>query len=72
MHTLVHTKFIVSEGYWFDVIQVEETKFLIFNTQRKRQQHIREGIGYYLAEVEFDSAEKAKDHLDRLERKNDK
>lgn len=72
MHTIVHGKYIESEGYWFDVVQVAEKKYLIFNTQRKRQQHIRDGIGYYLPELEFETAEEAKTYLHKLENTNDK
>jgi len=68
MHTLVHTRYIVSQGYWFNIVKVEEKKFLIFNTKRKRQQHIRDGIGYYLPEIKFKTKEKAKNYLDELEK----
>ena len=31
MHTIFHTKYVDPQGYWFDVIKVDENKFLIFN-----------------------------------------
>lgn len=66
MHTLVYTKYIESEGYWFNVIKMSEKKFLIFNTQRRRRQHIRDGIGHYLPEIELETAEQAKKYLNSL------
>jgi len=70
MHTICHSRFIEKQGYWFDIIQLDKRKFKIFNTQRKRLLHVRDGIGYYSSEMEFETIEEAKKYLDSLEKKN--
>lgn len=64
MHKIVHGKFIEKEGFWFNVIQVGKSEFLIFNTRRKRKLNEREGLGYYIADTEFKTLSEAKKYLE--------
>lgn len=67
MHNIAYTKFITSEGYWFNVIQVGSDAFVIFNTQRKLDQISRDGIGYNISHDNFSTLEAAKRYLEELE-----
>lgn len=63
MYKLIKTKFI--KGYWHNVVQTADG-FSVVNTQRKRNQINRDGIGY---EVEyFKTLEGAKQFLEKYER----
>lgn len=65
MHTIVKSKFI--RKYWFDIIQTEKG-FHIFNTQRKRKLSDRDGIGYIVAESEFNTLDEAVKFLEEYEK----
>lgn len=46
VHKLIKAKFI--KKYWYDIIKNKEG-FSVFNTQRKRNQIDRDGIGHEIA-----------------------
>ena len=63
MSATISSQFIEKDGYWFDICERNDGKFSIFNTQRKRDQITRDGIGYYLSLDPFDTLQEAKDWL---------
>ncbi len=67
MHKIVKAKFI--KKYWFNVIQTENG-FYVFNTQRKRNQFDRDGIGYKVPESEFNTLDEAVNFLEEYEKGN--
>jgi len=64
MSMLIKPKFVESEGYWFNVIQIGEEKFAVENTKRRRDQITRDGLGYTVKS--FDAMEDALNFLDSL------
>ena len=65
MGSTVKSKFI--KKYWFDIIQSEKG-FYIFNTQRRRNQVDRDGIGYIVSESYFDTLDEAINYLENYEK----
>jgi hypothetical protein len=61
--TVYHSEFLEKEGYWFDICKESDGRFSIFNTQRKRDQITRDGIGYYISVDPFNTLEEAKKYL---------
>lgn len=67
MISLVCSKFIKSQGYWFNIVMLDSSnKYAIQNTMRKQNQTDRDGLPFLLAN-DFDSLEEAKKYLDSLE-----
>lgn len=65
MNNIVKIKFI--KKYWFDIIQTEKG-FYVFNTQRRRKMHKRDGIGYIVPESDFETLDEAVKFLDEYEK----
>ncbi|MEK7559530.1 MAG: hypothetical protein AAB521_04455 [Patescibacteria group bacterium] len=65
MHTVVKTKFI--KKYWFNIVQTEKG-FYVFNTQRKKKQSERDGVGYIVPESECDTLDEAVNFLEEYEK----
>ncbi len=65
MHKIVKAKFI--KKYWFNIIQTENG-FYVINTQRKRNQIDRDGIGYMIPESEFKTLDEAIKFLGEYEK----
>ena len=63
MHRIIKAKFI--RDYWYDIIETDKG-FSVFNTQRKRNQIDREGIGYEVAL--FKTLEEAEEFLEKYKK----
>ena len=64
MSKIVKTKFI--KNFWFNIIQTDNG-FHIFNTQRKRNQADRVGIGFIVPDSECKTLAEAVKLLNNLE-----
>lgn len=62
MHKIIKAKFI--RKYWVDIIETDNG-FSVFNTQRRKNQIDRDGIGYEIAY--FKTREEAEQFLQRIE-----
>ncbi|MCJ7804987.1 hypothetical protein MUP35_04640 [Patescibacteria group bacterium] len=65
MYTIVKAKFI--KKYWFNIIQTKNGLH-VFNTQRKRNQIDRDGIGYMVPESEFRTLDEAVNFLNEYKK----
>jgi hypothetical protein len=63
MKKFIKPKFI--KEYWHNIEQISRNKFIILNTQRRRNQIDRDGLGYYLEE-NFKTLKEAEEFLENL------
>lgn len=66
MVTEISSKYIEKEGYWFNVRKVSKDSFVVYKTQRKRNQIDRDGIGYTVQT--FNNQKNAEKYLEDLSR----
>lgn len=62
---IIKEKYIPSRGYWFNVVQVEENKYIIVNTKRKENRIDRDGIEVITTDS-FNNENEAKQFLDNM------
>ena len=62
---IIVARFIKQKGYWFNVVQVEENKYIIVNTKRKENRIDRDGNEVPTTDS-FNNENEAKQFLDNM------
>lgn len=66
MRKIITSKFIEKEGYWFNIEKIADGDYIIFNTQRRKNQSDRDGIGYVIEY--FENLKEAKEYLENIQK----